>query len=244
MPTCKLCLQSVPALHPNSHIVPEWMYEDVYENPHRTIHLDVNRRQKRIVQQGLRKSMICPGCESVFSVDDGFGKKCLVYKRGIQTNDDNRLAPVILTRWRGVDFCRLRKFVYSVLIRWHLAFKDDGGIECLCKDEYDNLKHCYNVPSDGVNEYPILVDKPVAGRHMLPVTLPYMGDGEGFKVCTFIGANMRFQVFFPTSGTVPSGYRHFMLNANGEMSVLQIPFEKTELARTIGSIVRMYDQQS
>ena len=71
MQTCKLCLNKVVKLE-HSHIIPECLYSDLYDNKHRFItiksdnYLNLNKEQL-----GYREYLLCKGCENKLSKWEG-----------------------------------------------------------------------------------------------------------------------------------------------------------------------------
>ena len=75
---CPFCSNEVPQFHPNSHIIPEWMYKNSYDDKHRAISLNLDDLEKDVVQQGHRGSFICHACEMKFSKDDDYGSQLFI----------------------------------------------------------------------------------------------------------------------------------------------------------------------
>src|SRR3990170_3516203 len=64
--TCRLCLK--PAQLMLSHIIPEFMYEETYDDKHRTLRVDRQSPSRpRTLQKGLRERLLCADSESRLS---------------------------------------------------------------------------------------------------------------------------------------------------------------------------------
>lgn len=66
MPTCRLCKRE-SALR-NSHIVPEFLYGDLYNDKNQMMGVNgQGNRGWRVVQKGLRETLLCETCEQHFN---------------------------------------------------------------------------------------------------------------------------------------------------------------------------------
>ncbi len=64
--TCRLC-KKITQLK-NSHILPEFFYQTIYDNKHRTIFDSSEKYSKaRYQQKGIREPLLCENCEQQFS---------------------------------------------------------------------------------------------------------------------------------------------------------------------------------
>jgi len=68
---CALCLQSRPLKR--SHIIPEFMYQNVYDSDPKRFHsLTVNiddeaKSKSKVEQKGIRENLLCADCEVLLS---------------------------------------------------------------------------------------------------------------------------------------------------------------------------------
>ncbi len=75
---CKLCKNDVDSLE-SSHIIPECMYDKVYDEKHRFIPVKAdNFNEFKIEQLGYREKLLCKNCEGKLSKWEGKTKKDLV----------------------------------------------------------------------------------------------------------------------------------------------------------------------
>src|SRR5262245_14096975 len=73
---CRLCLAQERLAH--SHILPEFLYTDLYDETRRFIAVSSDAPQRnKFKQKGLREYLLCQGCEGKFSVWETYAKKVL-----------------------------------------------------------------------------------------------------------------------------------------------------------------------
>ena len=70
MLVCPLCNKQVPSLHKKSHLIPEWMFKDVYDSSHKLTNIDLNKEKVKKIQKGFYDSIICSECEKESGIYD------------------------------------------------------------------------------------------------------------------------------------------------------------------------------
>lgn len=108
---CALCLQEAELRR--SHVIPEFLYETLYDEKHRlqvlsTIPEQGNWRE----QKGLREKLLCDECEQKFSVWERYAS--LVLKGGIPLTVKQESNIVHIS---GLDYKQFKLFQLSVLWR-------------------------------------------------------------------------------------------------------------------------------
>ena len=63
MKKCPLCLNNVENFHKKSHLLPEWMYKDIYNNNHKLIVVSLLNKHVKKKQKGIHDEIICSKCE-------------------------------------------------------------------------------------------------------------------------------------------------------------------------------------
>ena len=97
----------------NSHIVPEFLYESLYDEKHRFHEISADpQKGNRFKQKGLREPLLCYPCEQKLSVHEGYMRSLL--HGGISV--DVLHEPQLL-RLSGVNYRSLKLFQLSVLWR-------------------------------------------------------------------------------------------------------------------------------
>ena len=144
--TCRLCLKEKELR--NSHILPEFMYQNLYNVDIRRFHsFEINLdnledAKKRIQQKGVREYLLCQECETLLSKYENYAAETIYGKNlknqayiieAKQTPDENYFT----YDYAGFDYQMFRIFLLSIL--WRLiiseSFKtpaiDEGKIEKL-----------------------------------------------------------------------------------------------------------------
>lgn len=108
---CALCRESQQLK--NSHIIPEFLYESLYDEIHRFHVLSINPDQDNsFKQKGIREPLLCESCEQRFSVWERYAS--FVLKGGIEIScrgEGNRMYV------SGLDYEKFRLFQLSILWR-------------------------------------------------------------------------------------------------------------------------------
>jgi hypothetical protein len=108
---CALCRVDRPLK--NSHIIPEFLYEAMYDDIHRFTQISTKPERKNLLlQKGLREPLLCEDCEQKLSVYERYAS--LAFNGGTGLNvkrDGNRLVV------SGLDYAKLKLFQLSILWR-------------------------------------------------------------------------------------------------------------------------------
>ena len=115
---CKLC--GVKSYLRNSHIYPEFLYKHCYDQIHRAIRFDIDKKSRFYIQQGIREPLLCETCEQHLSRIENRFK--------IDWYDSGRI-PTKLTKdflsLQGFDYVQFKLFHLSLLWRWSVATRDE-----------------------------------------------------------------------------------------------------------------------
>lgn len=96
-----------------SHIIPEFLYEAMYDEKHRFHVLSVIEDQKDWMEQkGLREPLLCDDCETKISRFEDYGRRVL--KGGAEFEFQREGSAVIV---EGLDYRRFKLFQLSILWR-------------------------------------------------------------------------------------------------------------------------------
>jgi hypothetical protein len=108
---CALCLQEVGLQR--SHIIPEFLYETLYDEMHRLQVLSIIPEQANWREQkGLRERLLCHACEQKFSVWERYAS--LVLRGGLPLTFKQEGNIVHIA---GLDYRQFKLFQLSVLWR-------------------------------------------------------------------------------------------------------------------------------
>lgn len=226
---CPFCGKTVKEFHPNSHVVPEWLYKLSFGKKYKNYTVDLSVNDIELAQSGFKKSFICWDCENKFGEDDRYASLVLGKKRSRSTVKNIADAKEKIFRGEkgyeiryvleGIDFKRLQKFVFGVVMKGHMA-KTDGGVSFLGDKHFSKIKKLYDDLSDLDDEaYPIFVQRideldPLREA----VQQPYRGKGKEMNLATFMGGGYLFHVVVQ-SHPISNLYLNLRLKSDGKMIV-------------------------
>jgi len=108
---CALCLRDAPLCR--SHIIPEFLYEPIYDESHRLKILStLPERPTMFKQKGIWEKLLCERCEQRLSVWEGYASKALFGGEYTSSPRHGRL-----TKISGLDYKKLKLFQLSTLWR-------------------------------------------------------------------------------------------------------------------------------
>lgn len=109
--TCALCRAEAPLQ--NSHIIPEFLYQALYDEKHRFHRLTTNTDDKnRFLQKGLREPLLCMSCEQQLAKIERYAS--LVLNGGIGLDYRNDGDKTLIS---GLDYTTFKLFQMSILWR-------------------------------------------------------------------------------------------------------------------------------
>jgi hypothetical protein len=108
---CRLCNNEAKIVA--SHIVPEFLYEALYDAKHRFFELSLKPNERdKIKQKGLREPLLCEPCEQQLSVYEGYVRRLLHGGIAVTASPDGEHL-----RLSGLDYAKLKLFQLSILWR-------------------------------------------------------------------------------------------------------------------------------
>ena len=108
---CKLCGQEAELR--DSHVIPEFLYEPLYDKKHRYhVVSNVHGKSRRPEQKGLRERMLCAACETRLSGWETYAANALYHRKkpGSERPGDE-------IRMEGLDYAKFKLFGLSLLWR-------------------------------------------------------------------------------------------------------------------------------
>ena len=144
---CKLCLKE--KVLRNSHILPEFMYQNLYNSDIRrfysfSVDLDVKENSKsRIEQKGIREFLLCQSCETqlsryeLYACETIYGKnlKNKTYIVKVSQTDDLKYFTY---EYAGFDYVTFRLFLLSIL--WRLIISTTFKTPKIDTDTIERLR--------------------------------------------------------------------------------------------------------
>lgn len=121
--TCKLC-QNISPLQ-NSHILPEFVYTQLYDDKHRMQVLSSHEQNPRPYEQkGLRERLLCRNCETKLSRYERYASTAFDGKE-----TETPVDGVIIVN--GVDYKQFKLFLLSILWRASISSLEFFDKVCL-----------------------------------------------------------------------------------------------------------------
>lgn len=213
---CALCLNDRPLCE--SHIIPEFVYESLYDDKHR-FHVVSSQpdERARYKQKGLKESLLCERCETQLSRHEGYAK--LVLKGGVALNARREGSLIILS---GFEYKAFKLFQLSILWRAGVSksnFFENvqlGPHQKLLRTKLLNndpgLSHVYGCVMWGITmllgESPAVIMQPTKTRIHGHITYKFMFGGLVW-------------VFFVTSQQLAYPFNQCVIQENGD-AVVQI----------------------
>jgi hypothetical protein len=144
---CKLCLSDSELRH--SHILPEFMYQNLYNVDIRRFHsFEINLdnledAKKRIQQKGVREYLLCQNCETLLSKYEQYAAETLYGKNlknqaylvdAQQTPDEN----FFLYNYAGFNYQLFRIFLLSIL--WRIIISESFKTPEIAEEKIEALR--------------------------------------------------------------------------------------------------------
>lgn len=247
MLTCPLCLKLVAKFHKRSHLIPEWMYTDCYDEKHKI--LEISRSNEKAVkrQKGIYDSFMCERCEEKTQRYDHYASLILterstnsdeyktVKRKRFYGNDKGEQIEFCL--WEDIDFRKFQKFVFSIVLRTYFAEKIKGTIP-LNKKHLDGILAIYE---DELNlddsSYPVLITKYYKNDKLKNhIVLPYISKQNGHHIIEFAGGGYLFNIYV-SSHSKPRFVQSLRLKSNGSTYLIRMFFHETGLYRSTKALI-------
>ena len=204
MLNCPLCKNEVQEFHKRSHLLPEWMYTDCYDEKHKV--LEVSRVKQKVTkrQKGIYDAFICKDCENETQLYDHYASLVLTKRspNSIEHKSINRKyfkeksegEITEFERWENIDFIKFQRFVLSVILRTQFSGKMGGQINLNDSHLFRILSIYRDDTKKDDTSYPIIVIKiPEKDKLKNQVILPYINKQEGHHIIEFTGV-VDFQI--------------------------------------------------
>ena len=236
---CALCQSKSPLR--DSHIIPEFLYEGLYDQIHRfhAVPFDTSKSH-RFKQQGLYEKLLCEVCEQKFAVWEKYTKETFCKGIGVKIEQAGELIKL-----SNLDYHKFRLFLLSLLWRMSVSSQDFFELVNLGSkhEEILRLALLSENPLDPL-QYPCLMSI-VHNNGKLPFnklsTQPiHMKSDDKHCYCVII-CGMLFQ-FYVTRHSLPAIFAGACINKKNEMciainEVQGIPF-LAECVSNLGNAVR------
>jgi len=218
MQICRLCLK--PKELKDSHIISEFLYGSIYDDKHRMMLLDLskktNKRNKIILQTGVREKLLCGECEEKLSKWETYASKIIFHNVPKSPNDLNNIAV-----WSGIDYKTFKLFQLSLLWRAGISnlpeFKQvklgphEEKIRVMLYDENPGKAYEYGCAITRSKELPEIFTKLIMAPEMIRKI-------NGHRCVRFV-INGMFWIYFISSHTKQLELKEVFLSEDGDLKV-------------------------
>jgi hypothetical protein len=217
---CKLCGEHSELQ--NSHIIPEFFYDLIYdEKPRRFRVIPTDSSPKiEFEQQGLREHLLCRKCEGKFGQLEDYVKRAFVDGKIA----DRRRAQAIQMQdcivLQNLDYRKFKLFLLSLLWRMSIATQDFFANVSLGRKHEEKIRAAL-LSGDPLQpeDYPCAVELLTLGGQFYQdfFVKPYCLRGA-FRIYMTVIAGLRFSFF--VGGCAPSKFFVFRaINQNNELNI-------------------------
>jgi len=231
MEACRLCKRTVPQLR-NSHIIPECLYQPIYDFRHRFIPIQSDKYSPaRIEQMGYRERLLCPDCEIKLGKWENVTKQTLVAMSDLRVGVNGPLKKISLSSdWilvQGINYNAVKKCMLSIL--WRMSISTVPIFRSYKLGPYEErLRSILNADSTlSCAEYPLKMHRITVGAQHYPDLI--MGMNRGRIANQFIQQSFivyGFLVDIVLSAGFPNQFSTVLLNEAGEMPIRNYEFNE------------------
>ena len=119
MNLCRLCKEEHELR--NSHIIPEFFYEPLYDEKHRfNILTTLENKSNSFSQKGIREFLLCNSCEQKIGNFEHYAS--LVFKSNLSGLSMHRDGPLIFVE--GINYKKFKLFLLSIIWRASISSRE------------------------------------------------------------------------------------------------------------------------
>lgn len=223
---CKLCLKDKKLLR-KSHIIPDFMYKDIFDGKHRLHEVEVTTgsilKDKLRQTGGYENQILCQTCDNkVLGELERYASKVLYgdAPKRIQSHND---AGFTCTYCEDINYSKFKLFLLSVLWRASISqlpiFKNVN----LGPHEDKMRQMIFHSNPDEPNKYPCIM---VTYLNLKKLPHQFIGspglsrDGDDDTYLFLIGGIL--YIFFVSYHNLPSWVDSYAINSKGELRLIHM----------------------
>ena len=229
---CRLCHKEKQLSF--SHIIPEFMYLEMYDEKHRALIVDSDSTTKeQFVQKGEREYLFCSDCEERLSSLETYASP--IVKSLLNLEAENASDSYIKT---GISYPRFKLFQMSLL--WRASVSSIAMFENVSLEAHEETLRkmiLSNKPGDP-NDYGCLMMLMQNTTYLHKMSWsPVTDEIGGILTYRFLTGRL-FWYFFLPEHYPPDAARYF-ITESGILHVLKAPWSEEEVIRRLaGSIAK------
>ena len=227
--TCALCKQERELRR--SHIIPEFLYTQIYDSIHRYLSVSTNpaHREQRL-WKGERERLLCASCEQKLGGWEDYAKKAFLDGKGVKIS---RLGSRI--NFERFCYSSFRLFLLSLL--WRMGISDLESYKAVSLGPHEEKLRLALMSANPLDpgEYPVVLVAALINGEFHPQWMmsPSLGRMEGLRCYCPVIEGVLFY-FFVGSHALPPTLRALPLNLRGEMGMLIEDIQRLTVLKDLG----------
>ncbi|MCX5717390.1 MAG: hypothetical protein NTW44_03595 [Nitrospirae bacterium] len=226
--SCKLCLKDKKLVR-QSHIIPAFMYKDIFDEKHRLFEVTVTK-DKDIIKDRLRQTganegqILCQSCDNeVLGKLERYASLVLFGGVPIKLQNITDVKGMKYTLCEEIDYAKFKLFILSLLWRASISKLPDYNNVNLGPHEDKIRQMILNSNSGGPIKYPCVM---ASYRNLKEAPHQFIGspglvkDGDGFRYLFLIGGVL--YIFYVSHHNIPDWADECAINSNGELKLLHL----------------------
>lgn len=236
--SCRLCGKE-KRLIKKSHIIPDFMYRELYDKKHRIYTLIVDAAKRKLVKKRFRFTgeyqggLLCKKCDNkLLGSFESYGSKFLYggnFKKGedLVMKDFVTADGLSFTEIQNASYEKLKLFLLSIL--WRCSISDREGFSEISLGEHEEIirSMIYNTNGGLWDQFPVVImtylnDKQLP--HDLIAHPQKRITSDGVEVFVLIISGFIYSFFMPPpNGSYPKFVNEATLKEDGTIKILHIP---------------------
>ncbi len=223
---CKLCKKDRELC--KSHVIPEFIYTDLYDEKHTFQVLSTSLSPTRkIEQKGIREKLLCKDCESLLSRYEDYAKRVIKGGTSLKVTKESNLLKI-----QGLDYKKFKLFQISIIYRSSIAEHPIFKKVRLGNHQEKIREMLLNENPGKYIDYPCLMFGLSGDRKL---TGNFIDQPDKLRLDNIICYRFIFSgfvwVFFVSSHSPNKMIRQHLLNEKGDLLIWIKPFHELEYLR-------------
>jgi len=216
---CRLCLKESELR--NSHILPEFLYANVYDEIHRA--LAISKEEEKYFQKGVREHLLCQQCETKLSRYEKYAKETIQRIPSFSRDASGKFLYL-----NGVDYSRLKLFQLSIL--WRAGISTNEAFKQVELGRHEEvIRHMIDKENPGkMYDYGCLMSIMLNTKilhKIIQSPTRFNKKFIGHNAYKFITGNLTW-VFIVSSHRIAPNMQELLLQESGLLRVMLYPYDE------------------
>ena len=228
--TCRLCLKKSQLN--NSHIIPEYFYNPMYDSKHRFFKLSLEPDKKNeFLQKGLREYLLCNSCEQHLNEYEKYANRVMFYEPPKVINQNSKIVIV-----EGINYKLMKLFQLSIL--WRASISSLPSFqEVKLGPHQERIRKMIlnNNPGKHIDygclQTAIFMEEKKLANGLLMA--PELIRVEGYRIYRFVFGGIMW-LFYVSSHNDKFKLKNMFLQENGTLTITKYPFEEIKYLMDFG----------